>query len=338
MNLADRLAAFKKLGKYLGAIDEVALDELCQAARNENSWFTKSSVKTALSGLARFLDPKSLESWIANYPLSERNGKTVAVVMAGNIPLVGFHDLLCVLVSGHAIQIKPSSKDTVLLKFIIRKLTEIEPRLSANIQLADQLKKFDAVIATGSDNSSRYFEYYFGKYPHVIRKNRSSCAVLTGFESDQELHELGKDFFTYFGLGCRNISKIFIPEGFQFERLLTKWIPYNEVMMHHKYHNNYDYQKSILLVNKEPFLDAEFVLLQESEKLVSPISVLYYEYYSDWESLVKKLGQHQDKIQCIVGNVDIATVKIGQTQTPALGDYADRVDIMKFLEGLHHGF
>lgn len=338
MNSQDRLEAFKKLGKYLGAIDEVEFEEICVQARNENSWFTKESVATALAGVRNYLDPVKLNEWIARYSIRESGGKKVAVVMAGNIPLVGFHDLLCVLISGHEILIKPSSKDTVLLKYIIRKLTEIEPRLAASIQLADQLKGFDAVIATGSDNSGRYFEYYFNKYPHVIRRNRTSCAVLSGFESKQELKALGKDVFTYFGLGCRNVSKIFVPEGYQFDMLLQSWESYEEILMHHKYHNNYDYQKSILLVNSEPHLDSGFLLLQENERYVSPISVLYYEHYRDWSTLLSNLEANREKIQCIVGNVDAAKVKIGQAQLPQLWDYADDVDIMEFLQKLHQGF
>ena len=338
MNPQDRLEAFKKLGKYLGAIDEVEFKEICVQARNENSWFTTESITTALAGVRNYLDPVKLNQWIARYSIRESGGKKVAVVMAGNIPLVGFHDLLCVLVSGHDILIKPSSKDTVLLKYIIRKLTEIEPRLAASIQLADQLKGFDAVIATGSDNAGRYFEYYFNKYPHVIRRNRTSCAVRSGFESKQELKVLGKDVFTYFGLGCRNVSKIFVPEGYQFDMLLQSWEPYEEILMHHKYHNNYDYQKSILLVNSEPHLDSGFLLLQENERYVSPISVLYYEYYRDWSALLSKLETNREKIQCIVGNVEAAKVKIGQAQLPQLWDYADDVDIMAFLQKLHQGF
>jgi len=336
MNLEDRIAAFGKLGKYLDSIDDEEFQKVVLGARSENSWFTDESIKLAFASLKkRFLDPGQLRGWISSYNPPEIKPKTIALIMAGNIPMVGFHDLLCVLVTGHRAMVKLSSKDSFLLKYLIDHLIYIEPRFSGYIQVAaDLLKGFDAVIATGSDNSARYFEFYFGKYPHVIRKNRTSCAVLAGFETQDELVKLGEDVFTYFGLGCRNVSKLFVPRGYDFITLLQQWDKYAEVMNHHKYHNNYDYQKSILLVNRQHFLDTGFVLLQESERLVSPISVLYYEYYDGWESVLKKLDEHQEKIQCVVGNVEAANVRIGNSQSPDLSDYADRVDTVKFLLAL----
>lgn len=334
MELKDRLAAFEKLGKYLGAIDEGTFSRISGAAASENSWFTPQSVQTAIRGVSHMLAPQALNRWVSAYSLQPARSRVVAVVMAGNIPLVGFHDLLSVLISGHRIQIKYSSKDKVLMSFTVEKLIEIEPRFSDLIQVADQLRAFDAVIATGSDNSSRYFEFYFGKYPHIIRRNRTSCAVLTGTESGENLVELGKDVFTYFGLGCRNVSKLFVPAGYNFQPLLDSWSSYGGVMTHHKYHNNYDYQKSILLVNRQPFLDNGFVLLSESEKTVSPISALYYEAYADDESLLSALRRQEDKIQCVVGNTEIATVAIGEAQFPNVWDYADRIDTLRFLQEL----
>jgi hypothetical protein len=334
MNLDERIAAFEKLGNYISAIDEGEFANITQRAKNENPWFTPESVRSAFTGISKFLNDSSLKTWVAKYQLKATNPKTVAVVMAGNIPLVGFHDLLCVLISGHRIQIKPSSKDTFLLNWIVTKLLEFEPRFADYITIAERLKDFDAVIATGSDNSARYFHYYFDKYPHIIRKNRTSCAVLSGFETNEELTLLGADVFTYFGLGCRNISKIYVPEQYDFSKLLKCWQPYSTVMLLHKYHNNYDYQKSILLVNRIPFVDSDFILLQESERLVSPISVLYYEYYKSWDSVLKRLEQEGDKIQCVVGNVKPANVRIGQAQSPELWDYADQIDTLNFLENL----
>jgi hypothetical protein len=336
MNLEDRVAAFEKLGKYISAIDEVEFSNIAQHARNENSWFTAESIRQAFSGISKFLDRESLSEWLSHYNFSGKQSRVIAVVMAGNIPLVGFHDLLCILISGNAIQIKPSSKDTFLLKHILQKLIEFEPRFASLITLnTDQLKNFDAVIATGSDNSARYFHYYFAKYPHVIRKNRTSCAILSGFETQEELTTLGADVFSYFGLGCRNVSKIYVPEEYDFIKLLKSWEPHEHVLMHHKYHNNYDYQKSILLVNRVPFLDSGFVILQENERLVSPISVVYYEYYKSWENVLKRLDDDKDKIQCVIGNVKPATIKIGQAQSPELWDYADQIDILRFLEQLN---
>jgi hypothetical protein len=255
--------------------------------------------------------------------------------MAGNIPLVGFHDFLAVLISGHSILVKLSSKDSVLISWLADQLIQIDQRFSSRIHFAERLKNFDGIIATGSDNSSRYFTYYFGKYPNVIRKNRTSCAVLTGKETDSDLLTLGKDVFTYFGLGCRNVSKVYMPKSFEPTRLLQAWEPWKDIIHHHKYCNNYDYQKSILLVNRIPFFDSNFVLIQENERLVSPISVVYYEFYEDEGSLALKLAESKNKIQCVVGHATPASVPFGKAQSPSLGDYADQIDTLKFLEGLN---
>lgn len=334
MTTDERLEGLIKLGNHLDAIDEVELDQVVLKVRNENPWFTPGSINLALEGIRRYLDAKKLRKWISNYTITPQTPKKIAVVMAGNIPLAGFHDMLSVLVSGHALIAKLSSKDTVLPDFAVNKLIAIEPRFEAFISLPPRLKNFDAVIATGSDNSARYFHYYFDKYPHIIRKNRTSCATLSGLESSGDLTLLGRDVFTYFGLGCRNVSKIFIPEDFDPTRLIKAWDIYVDILHHHKYHNNYDYQKSILLVNKIPFYDSGFVILQENEKLVSPISVVYMERYKNNDDLSEKLGKVSDKIQCIVGNTSADHVPFGQAQSPDLWDYADRVDTMRFLESL----
>jgi hypothetical protein len=335
MELEDRIAAFAKLGKYLHAIDEVALENVVTKARSENAWFTGENIKLALKGLDQFLTSENLAQWVKDYDLTPGRPKNIALIMAGNIPLVGFHDFLAVLISGHNILIRTSSKDSFLPRFISTKLIEIEPRFSSRIAFGELLKNFDAVIATGSDNSSRYFEYYFGKYPHIIRKNRTSCAALSGFETIEELERLGYDVFTYFGLGCRNVAKLYVPLEYDFGKMLRSWEAYQNIIHHHKYHNNYDYQKSILLVNREPFLDSGFALLQESERLVSPISVVFYEYYNDYNDLKQKVASKADKIQCVVGNMKPATVNFGQAQSPQLWDYADQVDTLKFLESLN---
>jgi hypothetical protein len=334
MTTDERLEGLAKLGKYIDAIDEGELEELLLKVKNENPWFTPGSVNLALQGIRRYLDEAKLQQWAAEYDTNPSPVRTVAVVMAGNIPLAGFHDVISVLASGHILMAKLSSKDSVLPTFLLGKLQSLEPRFEPLIKLPPQLKNFDAVIATGSDNSARYFDYYFGKYPHIIRKNRTSCAILTGEESDDELVLLGRDVFTYFGLGCRNVSKIFIPEGFDPVRLVKAWEIYVDIIHHHKYHNNYDYQKSILLVNKIPFYDSGFVILQENEKLVSPISVVYLERYRSDEELTQKLAVISEKIQCIVGNSKDKTIAFGEAQSPELWDYADGVDTMKFLETL----
>jgi hypothetical protein len=334
MTTDERLEGLAKLGNYVDAIDEAELEELLLKVKNENPWFTPGSVHLALQGIRRYLNAEKLQQWSAGYNTSPSSVKTVAVVMAGNIPLAGFHDVISVLASGHVLMAKLSSKDSVLPTYLLDKLRSIEPGFQSLIKLPPQLKNFDAVIATGSDNSARYFNYYFGKYPHIIRKNRTSCAILSGEESNEDLMLLGRDVFTYFGLGCRNVSKIFIPEGFDPVRLVKAWDIYVDILHHHKYHNNYDYQKSILLVNKIPFYDSGFVILQENEKLVSPISVVYLERYRSSEDLEQKLEAISEKIQCIVGKTNVNGIAFGEAQSPELWDYADGVDTMKFLETL----
>jgi hypothetical protein len=335
MKLDDRIEAFVKLGKALRAIDADTWASLLQRARNENSWFTEDSVTAAFNSTNRYLDESSLRKWTSGYTLTPVQPKTVAVVMAGNLPLVGFHDFLSVLISGHSLLIKLSSKDKVLPLFIAEKLVAIEPKFQSLIRFEEQLKNFDAVIATGGDNAARYFHFYFGKYPNVIRKNRTSCAVIKGNESNEELEALGRDIFSYFGLGCRNVSKIFIPKNYHVATLLDRWEGFKEIINHHKYNNNYDYQKSILLVNGIHFYDNGFLLMQESTRLVSPIAVLYYERYEDESDLALKITESKDKLQCIVGKMTPASIPFGQAQSPTLWDYADQIDTLKFLEGLN---
>lgn len=334
MIIEERIKAFVQLGEFIKSLPAEKFKTLAESIRIENPWFTEANLRMTVSAILKFLDERNLYEWLSNYSLPERQPKVIALIMAGNIPGVGFHDLLCVLLSGDHALIKLSSKDTNLVKFLVEKLIEINPVFASKVNYSEQLQSFDAVIATGSDNTSRYFEYYFGKYPHIIRKNRTSVAVLDGTEDEKDLLQLGTDIFSYFGLGCRNVSKLFVPRGFNFSRLLKCWESFHDLENHHKYHNNYHYQKSIFLVSQIPFLDNGFVLLQESEKLVSPISVVYYEYYDTREDLRDKLSSLHDKLQCIVGHLPPAAIKFGDTQFPELSDYADGVDVLKFLQEL----
>lgn len=323
--------ALDRLGGLIREMPPDQLESLAQNARNQNSWFTPENVKQALIGATNYLNGAKLREWIAAYtPVSKP--KKIGLVLAGNIPLVGLHDVICVLMSGHQAIVKPSSKDTVLLTYLLEQLHMIDEEIAARITMTDQLREPEAIIATGSDNTARYFHQYFAKYPHIIRKNRSSAAVIRGNETGRDLYGLGKDIFSYFGLGCRNVSKLYVPEGYDFHSFFEAIAPWSNVMEHHKYHNNYDYNKSILLVNKEKHLDNGFLLLQESEHLVSPISVLYYEYYMQ-DDPSDKLQKHSDKIQCVVSNGGwySESLAIGQAQMPELWDYADRVDTMAFL-------
>jgi hypothetical protein len=335
MTLEQRISAFVKLGNHLSNLSEEAFESLALHARQENPWFTSENVRRSLTGITQYLKEDKLRQWTASYALNPTESREVALVLAGNIPLVGFHDLLCVLMSGHRAQLKLSSKDSKLIQYLIKQLIWLEPEFGRAIIIKEnKLENFDAVIATGSDNSARYFEYYFGKYPNIIRKNRTSCVILTGNESEGEIDALGEDIFSYFGLGCRNVSKAYIPKEYDLAKLLSRWAAYKDIIHHHKYCNNYDYQKSILLVNLIPFLDNGFILLQENEKLVSPISVLYYEYYTDQADLENKLNNNKEKIQCIVGKNKPATIPFGLAQYPEVWDYADNVDTLKFLESL----
>jgi hypothetical protein len=334
MTLQQRINAFSLLGQHLEQLSPEAFESLAESARLENPWFTEENVSMALNGIKTFLRKDDLTNWTNKYTLEPKQPKTIALVMAGNIPLVGFHDFLCVLTSGNRAQIKLSSKDSKLINYLIKHLVWLEPGFEGFIDIKERLENFDAIVATGSDNSARYFESYFGKYPNIIRKNRTSCAILTGHETEDEIESLGTDIFSYFGLGCRNVSKIYVPTGYDLTKLLSRWDSFKNLIHHHKYCNNYDYQKSILLVNTIPFLDNGFILFQENEKLVSPISVLYYEYYSTVGSLKTRLTEDADKLQCIVGSTALASIPFGQAQYPQLWDYADQVDTLKFLSEL----
>jgi len=333
MNLKNRISALVYWGKAIQALDDEQKDYIYLRASGHNNWFTKESVKLSMEAILKYLDPQNLEKWLSGYDIKEQPPKTIGLVMPGNIPLAGFHDFLTVLVTGNKVQAKLSSLDPFLLPHLSKILIEVEPEFQKRIDFSDRLKGFDAIIATGSDNSARYFNYYFSKYPHIIRQNRTSCAVLNGQESEEELQALGKDIFQYYGLGCRNVSKIYVQKGYDVTQLFKALEPYADVINHHKFNNNYDYQKSIFLVNGVEHLDFGFLLLRETEKLVSPISVLYYEFYDSYEDLKEKIAPVRDKIQCIVGK-DIPwpeIIALGTAQKPDLWDYADNVDTVRFL-------
>jgi hypothetical protein len=336
MNLPERTEAFIKLGKVIRNLAPDEQKELAERARAENPWFTEENIQLSLQGLAVLLEEDALLRWVMRYPENVENPKNVGVAMAGNIPFVGFHDFLCVLISGHRLTAKLSSQDSVLFKFVLQQLLSIEPGLANRVSIQDKLKNTDAIIATGSDNTARYFEYYFRNIPHVIRKNRSSCAILMGEETNDELATLGMDVFSYFGLGCRNVSKIYTPEDFDFSKLIKSWQHYRNVSMHHKYANNYDYQKAILLTNQQPFLEGEFAIVKEDKALVSPISVVYYEKYADQADLKNKINAHTGKLQVVTSAQAWfeGSIPFGKAQFPAVDDYADKVDTMAFLAGI----
>lgn len=326
--------AFIALGQRLRQLPEDELERLCNGAAARNSWFIASHVRQALDGIAHMLAPDALRQWLAAYDLPVAQPKTIGVIMAGNIPLAGFHDFLCVLLSGHRLAAKMSSQDNFLLPQLAEMLFETVPELRERVQWTEQLKAADAIIATGSDNSSRYFQYYFGKYPHIIRQNRVSAAVLDGSETPEELAGLAYDAMLYFGLGCRSIAKLFVPEDYDFTPFLQQTEKLADLVDNHKYRNNYDYQKSIFLVNRVPHLDSGFVLLNENEALASPMSVIYYQYYRSREEVMQLLAAQADKLQCVAAHDNrlfSRTVAFGQTQMPGIADYADGTDTMAFL-------
>ena len=331
-----RKAAFEQLGKYLVSPDD-ALKEQIRTANHHNSWFTPEETAKAVSSIGRMLNLEDLDKWLNFEDSKNSAAKKIGLILAGNIPMVGFHDILCVLATGHIALIKPSSQDQKLIPFILQKLIQIEPDFSKAIQLVDRLVGFDAVIATGSNNTSRYFEHYFGKVPHIIRKNRNSVAILTGQENSNTLQLLGKDIFDYYGLGCRNVSKLFVPKGYEFHPFFEAIEVYGRVSDNHKYSNNYDYNKSIFLVNGDKHLDNGFLLLKEDQKLASPLAVLYYEEYENLAVLEKHLADINEQIQCVV---TLATLNLpnqvgfGDSQNPKLWDYADGINTVEFLLSL----
>lgn len=296
-----------------------------------NGWFTPQNVRNALLSLGTQLASEKLEGWSHRYAFAA-SPKKVALIMAGNIPLVGFHDFLCVLLSGHSVVAKLSSDDKQLLPALISHLIKFEPDLKERIIVTQgRIGEVDAVIATGSDNSALYFEQYFGKYPHVFRKNRTSLAILDGTESKEELYQLGHDVFDYFGLGCRNVSHLMIPNDFDLNRFFEAIVPFGEIVNHHKYANNYDYNKAVYLLNKVDLLDNNFLLLRETEELFSPLGMLHYHRYTNIQEAEAYIKSHSEKIQAVVGK---SHIPFGLAQCPALDDYADGVDTMAFLEKL----
>ena len=329
---------FSTLGAKLSYPDE-QLNSIIKDEYHYNAWFTPKSVEHAVKSIGNMLIKEDLTQWLDKYDIDyERPTKQVGLILAGNIPLVGFHDVLCVLISGNHALIKASTQDARLVKFVLNMLVTIAPEFQSRYSFVERLKNFDAVIATGSNNTSRYFEFYFSKVPNIIRKNRNSVAVLTGNETAGQLYKLGHDIFDYFGLGCRNVSKLLVPEGYDFTPFFEAIQPHENIINHHKYNNNYDYNKSIYLVNREKHLDNGFLLVKEDERMVSPLAVIFYEQYKDTTSVEALLKRESENIQCIVSSADLKAVNqvvsFGESQQPALWDYADGADTMDFLTKL----
>ncbi|MET3114020.1 hypothetical protein AAKU52_001753 [Pedobacter sp. CG_S7] len=330
------IIAFKKLSSFLQQPDE-NFKNLVLSAPNRNAWFTINEVERSLASLQLMLQENDLETWFKEIIITKKPQK-VGLILAGNIPMVGFHDVLCVLATGNIALIKLSSSDDQLLPALLAELLKIEPLFADKIVYTERLKDFDAIIATGSNNTSRYFEYYFGKVPNIIRKNRNSVAVITGKESTEDIKELGHDIFDYFGLGCRNVSKIYLPEDYDIKNFFEPLESYKQIFNHFKYNNNYDYNKSIYLVNAAKHFDNGFLLLKEDTNLSSPLAVLYYETYKNIKELEQALKVAENNIQCVVTTAELqlntGISGFGQSQSPKLWDYADNINTIAFLNTL----
>ncbi|MFB9079814.1 acyl-CoA reductase [Flavobacterium procerum] len=350
MTLETKKSVFVELGKFLSQFSENGsekksgvlhneiffedFEKLIHLSQSHNGWYTPEQVYFAVQSWAEALTEENITKWISQYTFSDNDSeKTVALILAGNIPLVGFHDFLCVLITGNKALVKTSSNDQHLLPFLAKYIIAINAAFADKITFVEgKLENFDAVIATGSNNTSRYFEYYFRDKPSIIRKNRNSAAILTGKETHEELEALGEDIFRYFGLGCRNVSKLFVPKDYSFDNFFHAVFKYQDVIHYEKYANNYDYNKAVFLMSNFKLTDNGFLTLKEDASYASPISSVFYEYYENLEELQKRLSDDPEQIQCIVSaNLTSNSIAFGETQKPQLWDYADNVDTITFL-------
>ena len=349
MTLETKKSVFVELGKFLSQFSENntlknptvlhnetffdAFVDLIQLSQSHNGWYTPENVYFSIHSWAEALTEENLNKWLSSYTIPIREPKNVALILAGNIPLVGFHDFLSVLITGNNVLVKTSSNDQHLLPFLAKYITAVNPEFAENITFVDgKLENFDAVIATGSNNTARYFEYYFKDKPSIIRKSRNSVAVLTGNETKEQLTALGEDIFRYFGLGCRNVSKLFVPKGYSFVPFFEAIFAYQDVIHYEKYANNYDYNKAVFLMSNFKLLDNGFLTLKEDQSHASPISSVFYEFYDDINELKMRLQSENELLQCIVADETIEnSVAFGQTQNPRLWNYADNTDTISFM-------
>lgn len=347
MDLERKVAILSEIGEFFkfcfengsgGQFENESIRKLAEeyqeiriGAQHQNGWFIPTEIDKALSAWANSLEHQKINQWLQPYDL-KNEGKKCGIIMAGNIPFVGLHDALSVLITGNVLHAKLSSKDQLLMAWALKVLATFNPDWKDNIKLVQQLKDIDYLIATGSDNASRYFEYYFKDVKKLIRKNRTSVAIINGQENDEELDGLADDVFTHFGLGCRNVTKVFIPQSYDLDKLFKAFFKYQEIANHNKYGNNYDYNKAVYLLNKIDLIENGFLLMKEDEALHSPVAVLFYSYYQELSEVEQKLALEADKIQCIVSTMDNQNhLAFGKAQCPELWDYADGVDTLQFL-------
>ena len=340
MTLQERIGAIVRVAEALVDLDSTKLSAVFIRAENENRWFTQENIKKSLSAIRdAFCDLENLNEWVKGYNIADTvTPKNVGLILAGNIPLVGFHDVLSCFISGHYTLIRLSDKDKILLPFLVEELIKIDERTKPYFTFVDRLTGYDAVIATGSNNSAVHFEYYFRNYKHIIRRNRNAIAVLSGNESKEDIMALGSDIFDYFGLGCRNVSKLYVPTDYNFDFMLgILHDEFKELVLHNKYKNNYDYNYAIFLLDQFEFLASGSLILRESSAIASRISSVYYEYYENIAALTSIINKRASEIQCVISNMEIADVRtfaFGEAQRPSLSDYADGVDTLEFLQSL----
>ncbi len=351
MILVDkRIQALTRFGHAISLVlegynsdSDTEFNRVINKAKSENPWFTGENILVALNNWALALEKEKIEKWAEKYLNTLKNKSkelNVAVINAGNIPFVGLHDLLTVILTGNRYIGKNATGDSILLPYLASLMIEVDPSLKDKIHFVSRLESMDVVIATGNNNSARYFEYYFGRYPHVIRKNRNGVGVLSGNETKEQIHELGKDIFTYFGLGCRNVSKLYVPKGYSFNAFFEGIEDFNGLLSHSKYMNNFDYNNSVFLLKRIPFLQNGFSIVRKENQIASPVAVLHYEEYNNVPELIKNLTDSFSQLQCVVsannfisGNEKLETIHVdfGKTQSPALWDYADGADTVEFL-------
>lgn len=336
MKLNDILNALYYTGKVLGDRSDAELVLAMHKAYTANQWFTPENIGLAVDYWSKKLTPESLQQWIDREQITDNpHPKTVGIIAAGNIPLVGLHDIISVLITGNKVVVKPSSEDEELITFFVDTLIQADAEMAGYIQTAERIEKLDAVIATGSNNTARYFEYYFGKYPNVIRKNRNSIAVLTGNESPETMTKIAGDITGYFGKGCRNVTQVWLPKGFDIVKFIDNTLPYGDLINHNKYANNYVYHRALLLMNMDAHLDNGFMLFREDEKIYAPIGTVNYAFYDHLDEMKAFVAEHAEEIQCVVSEADLGNVIApGETQNPALWDYADGVNTIEFLKGI----
>ncbi|MCH3882136.1 MULTISPECIES: acyl-CoA reductase [Tenacibaculum] len=350
--IQNRIDAFVKLGHFLSQFSNNSIEKKNSIEHNElffdgfkhqikvaqenNSWFTKENILFSCESWAQALSEENIKKWISEEKIGKNQSKLVAIIMAGNIPLVGFHDFLSVLISGHAVLVKQSSNDKHLLPFLAKYLEYVNEGFKGNITFTEgKLEGFDAVIATGSNNTARYFEYYFKDKPSIIRKNRNSVAVLTGNETDAQMQKLSNDVFCYFGLGCRSVSKLYVPKDYNFDAFFNGMYQQKEIINNAKYANNYDYNKAVYLMSEFDILENGFLMIKEDASYASPIASVFYEYYDNTDNLKIKLWEDKENVQCVVADGFIDNeIEFGQTQNPQLWDYADGVNTLTFLSTL----